>query len=68
MFGTGAYASNALGVSTQAPICDIFLTNGQARTLRLGAYQIEIRRAPAWLMLLGRTRAGDAVRALEWIG
>lgn len=58
-------ADSADGV---VPFCDIFLTNGQARTLRLGAHQIEIRRAPAWLMLLGATRAGDAVRALEWIG
>ncbi len=63
----GAYVANALGLTTQMPLREIFLTNGHARTLQFGAYQVEIRCAPAWLMSLGATLAGDAARALAWI-
>lgn len=64
----GGYVANALGLTTQMPLREIFLTNGQARTLRFGAYRVEIRCAPAWLMSLGATLAGDAIRALQWMG
>lgn len=64
----GGYAANALHLTTQVPLREIFITNGRARTLEFGSYLIEIRCAPAWLISLGGTMAGDAVRALEWLG
>lgn len=64
----GAVAANALGLTTQFPIRQIYLTDGRARTLNLGKQVIEIRHAPAWMWVLGDCLAGDAVRALEWLG
>ncbi|MBK7518700.1 MAG: type IV toxin-antitoxin system AbiEi family antitoxin domain-containing protein [Gammaproteobacteria bacterium] len=43
----GAVAANALGLTTQVPVRQIYLTDGRARTLNLGKQVIEIRHAPA---------------------
>lgn len=64
----GAAAANVLGLTTQVPVRQIYLTDGRARTLNLGKQVIEIRRAPKWLLVLGRCLAGEVVRALEWLG
>lgn len=64
----GAAAANVLGLTTQVPVRQIYLTDGRARTLNLGKQVIEIRRAPKWMLMLGNCLAGDVVRALEWLG
>jgi len=64
----GAAAAQALGLTTQVPVRHIYLTEGPARTLRIGKQVIEIRRAPAWMLVLGDSLAGDVVRALGWLG
>ena len=64
----GAAAANALGLTKQVPVRQIYLTDGSARTLKLGRQVIEIRRAPKWMLVLGDCVAGDVVRALEWLG
>lgn len=64
----GAAAANALGLTTQVPVRQVYLTNGRARTLRLGKQIIEIRHAPKWMLVLGDSLAGDVVRALDWLG
>lgn len=64
----GAAAANALGLTTQVPVRQIYLTDGRARTLNLGKQVIEIRRVPKWMLVLGDSLAGDIVRALEWLG
>lgn len=64
----GAAAANALGLTTQVPVRQIYLTDGRARTLNFGKQVIEIRRAPKWMLMLGDSAAGDVVRALEWLG
>jgi hypothetical protein len=64
----GAAAANALGLTTQVPVRQIYLTDGRARTLTLGTQIIEIRHAPKWMLVLGDSLAGDVVRALEWLG
>ncbi len=64
----GAVAANALGLITQMPIRQIYLTDGHTRTLDLGKQVIEIRRAPKWMLVLRESLAGDLVRALEWPG
>ncbi len=63
----GAAAANWLGLTTQVPIKLVFLTSGKSRKLKLGAQIVEMKHAPGW-MLLPAPRAGEAVRALEWIG
>lgn len=43
-------------------------TVGRPRTLHLGNAQVQIEHAPQWQLALGATAAGDAVRALAWLG
>lgn len=64
----GAAAANALGLTTQAPVRLIYLTDGPDRSLSLGAQTAEFRRAPAWQLLLADRPAGAAIRALAWLG
>ena len=62
----GAAAANALGLTTQVPVREMYLTSGRTRKLQLGAQTIELRHAPRW-QLAGH-QAGEAVRALHWLG
>lgn len=64
----GARAANKLGLSTQVPVRYVFLTDGHSRELQVGKTTVSIRYAPRWLMALGATGAGEAIRALDWIG
>lgn len=64
----GARAANKLGLSTQVPVRYVFLTDGRSRELQVGKTTVSIRYAPRWLMALGATGAGEAIRALDWIG
>lgn len=66
--GNGARAANALGLTQQVPVKEIFLTSGRSRTLQLGNAQIQLNHAPRWMLALGATPAGEAVRALAWMG
>jgi hypothetical protein len=63
----GAAAANSLGLTTQVPTKLVYLTSGKSRKLKLGAQVVEMKHAPQW-MLLPSQRAGEAVRALVWIG
>ena len=65
---SGAVAANKLGLTTQVPVKPVFLTSGRSRKLRLGSQEIELRHAPAWQLVLADGTAGDAVRALAWLG
>lgn len=64
----GDHSANKLGLSTQIPVRCIFLSTGRSRELHIGKKVVSIRHAPKWLMALGETGAGDAVRALESLG
>jgi hypothetical protein len=64
----GAAAANALGLTTQVPAREVYLTSGRSRQLRLGAQTVELRHAPSWQLLLPQRRAGEALRALAWLG
>jgi hypothetical protein len=65
---SGASAANALGLTQQVPIREVYLTAGPSRKLRLGSQLVEVRRAPEWQRFLPEERAGDVVRALAWLG
>ena len=65
---SGAMAANALGLTTQVPVRPVFLTSGRSRKLRLGRQEVELRHAPPWQLVLNSRKAGDAVRALAWLG
>ncbi|MGK2256857.1 MAG: hypothetical protein ACI8Y6_002180 [Brevundimonas sp.] len=64
----GAAAANALGLTTQVPIRMVYLTNGKSRLLNVGKQTVEFKHAPAWQLLLADRPAGEAVRALAWLG
>ena len=64
----GAAAANTLGLTTQTPIREVFLTSGRPRTLHLGNRTVEIKLGERWQLALGNQPAGLAIRALSWLG
>lgn len=64
----GANADNALGLTQQVPIREVYLTSGRTRKLKLGRSEVLVKHAPRWMLALGTRPAGAAVRALAWIG
>lgn len=64
----GASAANALGLTQQVPIREVYLTSGRTRKLKLGRAEVLMKHAPRWMLALGARPAGAAVRALAWLG
>ncbi|WP_022730043.1 DUF6088 family protein [Fodinicurvata sediminis] len=64
----GAAAANALGLTSQVPVQQCFVTSGRGKRLSLGAQTLEIRHVPHWQMALKSRPAGDAIRAVAWLG
>ncbi len=64
----GAAAANALGLTTQVPVRAVYLTSGRSRRLKLGKQTIELRHAPGWQLAMAGRPAGEAIRALAWLG
>ena len=65
---SGAAEANALGLTTQVPTREIFLTSGRSRTLQLGKRTVELKHASRWQLALGKRPAGRVIRALAWLG
>ncbi|MCK1418121.1 MULTISPECIES: DUF6088 family protein [unclassified Bradyrhizobium] len=65
---SGAAAANHLGLTTQVPVRQVFLTSGPSRQLHLGKQVVEFKHAPRWQLILANRRAGEVVRALAWVG
>jgi len=65
---SGAAAANALGLTTQVPIQEVYLTSGKGRVLTLGNHKVTLQHAPAWQTILPRAKAGQVIRALGWLG
>jgi hypothetical protein len=64
----GATEANALGLTTQMPIREVFLTSGPSRKLRLGNRNVELKHGSRWQLALAKRPAGMAIRALSWLG
>ena len=64
----GAAEANALGLTTQVPTREVFLTSGPSRKLRLGNRSVELKHGSRWLLVLGKRPAGMAIRALSRLG
>lgn len=64
----GAAAANNLGLTTQVPVRSIYLTSGPSRRLTLGRQTVELQHARPWQLVEPETMAGEAVRALGWMG
>lgn len=65
---TGATEANQLGLTTQVPVREVFLTSGRSRKLQLGNRVVELRHGNRWQLVLGNRPAGRAIRALSWAG
>ncbi|MBU1315707.1 MAG: hypothetical protein KJ947_08075 [Alphaproteobacteria bacterium] len=65
---SGAAAANTLGLTTQVPVRSVYLTSGRTRKMNLGKQVVELRHAPRWQLALAHRPAGQAVRALAWLG
>ena len=65
---TGAYAQNALGLSTQVPLRIVYLTDGSPRTIKIGKRTIQFKKTtPKNLALKGKI-SKLVVQALKEIG
>lgn len=64
----GAVAANRLGLTTQQPIRQVYLTPGQPGRLELGTNPVEVRHAPEWQTILPNQPAGEAIRAMAYMG
>jgi hypothetical protein len=64
----GAAAANKLGLTTQVPSKSVYLTSGSNRRLTLGAQTVDLIHAQPWQLLFPNAYAGDAIRALDWLG
>lgn len=68
LVASGAAEANALGLTTQVPTREVYLTSGRSRWLKLGNREIELRHGARWQMVMGKRPAGMALRALTWLG
>jgi hypothetical protein len=65
---TGAYSLHALGLSSQIPLKLVFLTDGAARTIKVGKRTIKLKKAtPKNLMAKGKI-SSLVIQALREIG
>lgn len=64
----GAYAANALGLSEQVPAKAVFLTDGPARTVKIGPTTIQLRRTTPRNMEAAGRLSGLLIQALRELG
>lgn len=64
----GATSALAFGLEEQGRVARGYVTSGRSRTLLLGSVEVNLLRAPAWMLTLGNGPAGAAVRAMAWVG
>src|SRR6266849_4245071 len=65
---SGAYAANLLGLSTQVPSRIVYLTEGRAKTVRIGKKDIQLKHTtPKNMETAGRV-SGLVIQAFGYIG
>jgi len=64
----GAYAANVLGLSEQVPAKAVFLTDGPARTVKIGTTTIQLRQTTARNMATAGRLSGLLIQALRELG
>lgn len=65
---TGAYALNALGLSTQIPMKIVLLTDGSSRTVKVGKRTIKFKKTTAKNLLAKGEISRLVIQALKEIG
>lgn len=64
----GGSAANRLGLTTQNPVREVYLTSGRNRRLQFGGTTVDLRHAPRWQLVAPYRKVGDVIRALVWLG
>jgi hypothetical protein len=64
----GAYAANVLGLSELVPAKTVFLTDGPARTVKIGPTTIQLRRTTPRNMEAAGRLSGLLIQALRELG
>lgn len=64
----GAQAAARLGLTATQQGNEDFLTSGRTQHLKVGSQVALVRHAPQWMLALGSSMAGNALRALAWLG
>ena len=65
---TGAYALNALGLSTQVPMKVVFLTNGQTRKIKVGRGTMTFKGTTEKVMMVKSDLVFLCVQAIQELG
>lgn len=65
---SGAFAANALGLSSQVPASALYLTDGPSRQVHVDKLAVVLRHASRVDMLLPDTLAGIVLTALRYLG
>jgi len=69
LLSSGVAAANALGLTTQMPVQQTFLSRTRSRKrYHFGKQVVTLRQAPRWQFLLADRPSGQAIRALAWLG
>jgi hypothetical protein len=64
----GAASAMSFGLAERQQIAPRYFTSGRSRTLLLGEVEVVLQHAPVWMLALGNSPAGMAVRAMVWLG
>jgi len=64
----GSRAASLLGLTIGASTQQVYLTSGRSKRLVVGDQVVLLQHAPYWQLALGSTPAGNAVRALAYLG
>jgi predicted transcriptional regulator of viral defense system len=65
---SGATAANLLGLSTQVPSQNLFLTDGRSRSLRIGNQLVVLKHVAPSKMIGAGTEAGVVIQAVRFLG
>lgn len=66
---SGAQTANALGLSDQVPVREVYSANvRRRRSIKIGKYSILLKPASTRTMATAGTVSGDVIQALRWIG
>jgi Family of unknown function (DUF6088) len=65
---SGATAANQLGLSTQVPMKNLFLTEGPSRTVRVGNQTISLKHVAPSKMIGAGSEAGTVIQAIRSFG
>ncbi|HHH9110731.1 hypothetical protein EFK68_03300 [Pseudomonas aeruginosa] len=65
---SGAHAARSLGLTRATHGPEEYLTTGRGKQLDIGGQNVVLKHAPYWMLSLGSTPAGNALRAIAWLG